>query len=230
MPAKQIQKYIDRYHLLRTHQDTGFSKNQATFTRWKTQATLQRYQPLMKDRGTGGVINYLMRDVFPGIDLSELSNAEPLINIIGRLLPNMDMLKSAVAFNTLTGEINQTVTETLFEKMGVVCIDEATYAAACHQANLFPVMEEQLNLFESFSSHLNAALANKHIGRGVKLARIPAKIAGFQNTHALIADGIQVASGVNNPQQVIATIIQHERATLNRLAANEQPFFISVAS
>lgn len=230
MSIKHIQKNIDRYHRLRKHQDATFSKNHTALTRWKTHVTLQRYQALMVDRRNGSVINYLLKDVFSGIDLSELSNAESLLKVIGKLLPNIDMLKSAIAFNTLTGEINQSITETLFETMAVTTIDEKAYATACHQAQLLPAMEEQLNLFAEFSTHLNATLANKHIGRAIKLAKIPAKLAGFKNTHALIADGIQVASSVKDPQQVIATVIQHERIMLNRLAANEQPFFIPIAS
>ena len=223
MNYSQIRQSITRYQALRRHRDADFDRRQQHLEQWKRHRMQICYQPLLQDPHHEAMLSYYFNRIFSGLDLSELQDAEATINIIEQFFSGTDMLQAALEFNALTGEINQALTQTLFEEMQYRVIDEEGFLLACEAIELWPQMEAQLIQFERFAEGLNFTLANKKVITAIKLAKFPAKIAGFGQLYQLVADGLAVVKNIADPEHIAAQLIAHERLLLNRQRQQLRP-------
>ena len=221
---------IEQYQQLRFNKDKKFRKKLEALQKWKTKRALSCYDALMEDKAQRNLLKYYFKDVFAGVDMSELKNAKRVLSIVDKFFTGTEMLTLGMQFNTATWTINERLSEVLFEEMERD-EDEITteaYVAACHRADIFSSLETQLDLFEAFVADLNETVNDSIIVASVKMATIPAKLAGFKTMHGLMADGIACARGVDDARALALQIITHERQVVDNIRENRDPVFFDI--
>ena len=226
--TKSIKANIKRYHKLRMHKDKKFRRELRMLEEWKTNHVLDSYSSLMDDSAQADLLDYYFRDIFTGIDLSELKRTDRVQKVIDKFFSGTEMLTLALEFNAIIYETNEQLTEMLFEEMGVEALDVDAYVEACHRAEVIPALQEQLILFDAFVSDLNDTVEDSLVVASVKMAKIPARLAGFRRMHKLIAEGLRHARRLDDAQALAERIISHERAVVENIRTRGEPVFFDL--
>lgn len=228
MNPPNIANSIHRYLSLRKHQDKNFKRHTDAIENWRMQYMAHCYTPLMSDPSYNFLLQYYFEKIYSGIDLSELGEAKMALKFINRVFTGTDMLHAALEFNAITGEINQALAEYIFEEENTEALTEELYSEACHKLQIVAKLDQQINCFEDFAKDLNSTLSNKVIYTSIKIARLPAKLAGCSNLYRLVSDGFETLRKIDNPEKIAETFISHERITISRLAKKTQPIYIPI--
>lgn len=230
MTSDSIRDNLQRYHSLRKHDDQAFAQQVSRIEHWKTTQLQQCYATFLDDPRYSGLLNYYFNEVFTGIDLSEFRDADMAISIIDKFFTGTQMLQAALQFNALTGEINQSLAQYLFEDLGLTRFSDEDYLEACHRQGVVSLMDQQLEQFEIFADDLNTTINNRGIRTAIRMARIPAKLGGFSKMYQLVAGGLEILKGVDNPEAVASLLISHERKLLSRLKEKQLPLFPAIGA
>lgn len=228
MNQQNIADNIHRYLSLRKHQDTHFKRHTDAVEKWRMQSMAHCYEPLMSDSSYNLLLHYYFDEVFSGIDLSELDEAKVALKFINKVFTGTEMLHSALEFNAITGEINQALAEYIFEENQTQNLTEEIYTEACHTLNIVKDLEFQIKCFENFAQDINETISNKIIYTSIKMARLPARLAGCKNLYRLVSDGFETLRKIDNPEIIAETFISHERNTISRLASKSFPVYLPI--
>ena len=228
MNPQNIADSIHRYISLRKHQDINFKRHTDAIEKWRMQYMAHCYKPLMSDPSYNLLLQYYFEKIYSGIDLSELSEAKLALKFINRVFTGTDMLHAALEFNAITGEINQALAEYIFEEKNTEILTEELYSDACHKLQIVEKLDQQISCFEDFAKDINSTLSNKVIYTSIKIARLPAKLAGCSNLYRLVSDGFETLRKIDNPEKVAETFISHERSTISRLSSKIYPVYIPI--
>ena len=228
MNPQNIANSIHRYLSLRKHQDKRFEPHITAIEKWRMQHMAHCYEPLMSNPSYNLLLQYYFNEVFSGIDLSELCEAKVALKFINKVFTGTDMLHSALEFNAITGEINQALAEYIFEELNTQNLTEEIYTEACHKLNIIKDLEFQIQCFENFAQDINETISNKIIYTSIKMARLPARLAGCKNLYRLVSDGFDTLRKIDNPEIIAETFISHERYTISRLASKTLPSYLPI--
>lgn len=228
MSPQNIAHSIHRYLSLRKHKDTHFKRHTDAIEKWRMQHMAHCYEPLMSDPSYSLLLHYYFNEVFSGIDLSELGEAKMAMKFINKVFTGTEMLHSALEFNAITGEINQALAEYIFEEKDAEILTEELYSEACHKLQIIDKLDQQITCFEDFAKDINSTLSNKVVYTSIKIARLPAKLAGCSNLYRLVSDGFETLRKIDNPRKIAETFINHERYTISRLASKTLPIYLPI--
>jgi len=228
MNPNDITDSIHRYLSLRKHKDTHFKRHTDAIEKWRMQHMAHCYEPLMSDPSYSLLLHYYFNEVFSGIDLSELGEAKMAMKFINKVFTGTEMLHSALEFNAITGEINQALAEYIFEENHTQNLTEEIYTEACHKLNIIKDLELQIKCFENFAQDINETISNRIIYTSIKMARLPARLAGCKNLYRLVSDGFETLRKIDNPEIIAETFISHERYTISRLASKTLPIYLPI--
>jgi hypothetical protein len=226
MQTDIIKSNIDRCLTLRRHRDKAFAKQVREVEHWKLQSLEACYASMMQAPAERDLLHYYFSDLFSGIDLTALKNSDKAAGLINKFFTGTDMLTSGLSFNALSQEMTEKITEALFETNQADVVDEESYVAACHTADVIPDLYQQLDIFADFAENLNDTISNRAVLAGVKIAKIPAKLGGFKNLHSLVADGIKYLSKVNDPEEIVRAFLAHEKSVVANIEAKRSPAFL----
>ena len=226
MNPQEISNNIQRYLALRKHHDPIFNKVISNLEQWKMEQMAYCYSPLMDTPSHEKLLNYYFEEIFCGIDLSELREAKSTVKFIEKFFTGTDMLLAALEFNALTGEINQSLTEHIFEEKKHKEVNIENYTEACQQGSVIKNLELQISLFETFAEDRNTTVSNRFVQTSIKVARLPAKLSGCGKLYKLVEDGFSILKEVDDPEHIASTLINHERLIISRLASNTQPAYV----
>jgi hypothetical protein len=225
--SEQIVRDIRRVQVLRKNSDDAvYLERLKHLQQWQTQRMEHSYHELMADPYYRSLLDFFLHDIFRGIDLSEVEDKlDRVSQVVSKLFTGTDMLFAVLEFNAVTGELDQILTETLFECMKVDTITPENYAQACREANVFNTMLRQKQLVKLFADDLNKTVRSKLIYAAIKLAKLPAQKAGFGDLYQMIEKGFTVLSELENPEVLIGKIIEHEKQIVESIHnESENPF------
>ena len=200
------------------------------FQDWKRQHALNSYSSQLSDNKAGPLVDFYVNQVLTGMHFPELRKSRHPAKLIEKFFTGTDMLRVGLEFNALTFEIDEALTDQLFEVMKVDAIDESNYVEACQAADLFAQMERQHELFEAFAVFLDEAITDRVVSAGLKVAKMPAKLAGYQRIYRMLSDGLKIAKAAGDPEAVLANIIEHERAVMANIRHRSAIIFFSADS
>jgi hypothetical protein len=229
--SEQIVRDIRRVQVLRKGSgDAVYLERLKSLQQWQTQRMEHSYSELMANAHYRPLLEFFLHDIFRGIDFSAIGGRlDKVSTIVSKLFTGTDMLFAVLEFNAVTGELDQLMTETLFEQMKVERITAENYVQACHQAQVFDVMHRQKTLVKLFSDDLNKTVRSKLVYAAIKLAKLPAEKAGFGNLYQMIERGFSALSVIENPEALIDQIIRHEMQVVENMRAKDKDPFRSMA-
>ena len=225
METEIIKDCIHRSLALRRYRDRGFACRVRQVEQWKLESLRRCYAPLMEKKADRALFEYYFSDLFCGIDLTELKNADKAVGLIQKFFTGTGMVVSGLQFNALAQETNEKIATVVFEENGLDELNEEIYVTACHSANVIPDLCAQLDSFAEFAADLNSTVENRAVLAGVKLAKIPAKIGGFKNIYNFVADGVNHLKKVEDPEALVALFLAHERQTVLNIQNNSSSIF-----
>jgi hypothetical protein len=221
---------VKRYQVLRLHRDATFANNFNELRKWKRDVQLKSIETQPGNSPKADFLQFYISEVFPGVDLHELTKKTQTGKLIEKFFTGTEMLTVLLEFNALTFEINERLTEQLFGVMGLKQIDANTYVEACHQADVLNDMEHRLDLLEDFAVFLDEAIRDPVVIAGLKITKIPARVAGFRRIHKLIASGFKLARKSGDPRGILEDVIQHERQVIANVRNRIDPEFFLAES
>ena len=223
-PLGKLVSYIKRYHALRRFRyDPTYFKQLKRLQDWQKARMERAYlqQNHVEPRGSlerRRLILFFVHEIYVGLDLSAVSGrVEQSVGILLKLFHGTDMVCAALEFNALTGELDQRLTEILFETQGLTEFDEVQYAQACREGRLFDDLIRQKQLIRLFADGLNQTVHNRLITQAVKWAALPAKKVGFGSLQQLVQTGFEVLRSLPDAETVIDQLVEQELCYVERL-------------
>lgn len=217
---RQLVGFIKRYNALRRFRYEPVHQQQLeALHQWQQAQMRERHRDLMSRAQLKHLLDFFLSEIYLGLDLSEIrEHSDEAVLTILKLFHGTDMLNAALEFNALTGEIDQRLTEALFDDCAPATpITETAYAQACAEQNLFGAMTRQKMLVNAFADGLNSTLRNRLILQAIKWAGVPARAIGFGNLHRIVLQGFAVLQPLRDVEDVIAMLVQRELDYVNHL-------------
>lgn len=221
-----IEESILRYQRLRKHQDKEFARRVLLLKQWQHQRMQITYATLLKDRSTADLVSYFLEDIYKGIDLSDIARSlSKSLGIAGKLFTDLSLIRLALAFNTLNGEIDQRVTEILSPQC-LTQLTEEEYVKACEEAAVIEDHLTSIALIGEFAVGLDATVHNPVVYGAFKVAKLPAKLAGLGNLYGLLDKGFSAIRAMPEAEATIQRIVSHETWVHQRMKDHVSPCFL----
>lgn len=228
--ADQMRYDLGRYRAWRCHESPERMEQFVAVQKWQAERLKRTHADLLADPRYQGITEFFLTDIYGGLDLSELAReVERALPIATRLLPESVMRTSAIALelNALTGELDEEVAETLFEKLGHKEVNEATLCEAYRMTSTPEIRQHQLKLLGELGLGLDRYVRSRVIYATFKIAGRPAKMAGLTGLYDFLGRGFEVMRPMGSAQDFISLFVNRELAIVDNLFAGKpDPFNI----
>jgi predicted aspartyl protease len=220
---------VQRYLKLRCFSgDVTYNQNLKKLQVWQQSRLAETYWVMHNNKEEAAVLDFFLIDIYNGVNLEKVG--KKLTNtakVVDTIFSDLSLVDTGIEYNTLTGEIDQQLTIQLFETMGVAEISTQSYIQALQQLNTFELRHQQVDLLVKFSNMLHEVLESPTISRTLKLSKYPAKLGGLGEFYDLVMRGFDAISGLDNSEETIASIMEHERQIyINIEQSVAEPFTI----
>lgn len=209
---------IEHYLSLRRFQEPDFARQLRQLQTWQHNRMSETYSDLQSSPENKELLHFFLDEIYRGIELKQLaSKLEKTAKLLDKLFTDLQLIHLAIEFNAITGELDEILTSTLFEKMGVRDIDHKSYKEACQRAGLLERQLQQLDLIGRFAEETEDVVHNAIIYSAFKLARIPAKLGGLGSLHTMIDRGFNAIRQVDDYHSIIDQVLRNERDFYNSI-------------
>ncbi len=218
--ADQLRAEIASFRNWRIHSDPEFNQFFVKLQVWQVERLKKTHAGLLKDPHYQAATEFFLSDMYGGLDLTELANeVERALPIASRLLPDSVLRTSGVALelNSLTGELDQRMTEILFEEMNVEEITPESYCEAYRRTSHQEARYRQLELISALGLGLDRYVRSRVIYATFKLAFRPAHLAGFGGLYDFLEKGFAVMKPMGSAAEFINGFAQVERGISDRI-------------
>lgn len=218
-----IKRDIERYRSLRRHHNprSQFNTHLSKLQNYQQMRMRQTYDGLFGDPHHRRLIDFFLREMYSGLDMSHLgSNVDKAINLALKLVSNPSLIAASLEFNALTAELDELLTAVLFESMGVEDVNHDNYNEANRLANTIEVRRRQIELIRLLSRDLDRNSKSKVVYSAFKLAKTPAKLGGLADLYNVLASGFDSIRYVKSPESLISTIMDQEAKILEAMFAD----------
>ncbi len=225
----QIAEEVRLYLALRRFQDDRKHLDQlARLKAWQQERMRGTYADMLADERTHELVEYFLQDIYGGLDLSEASaSLQRSLRVANRLVTNLDLVRLPLTFNRINAEIDQGLTEIIFERHGHREVTEANYVQACCDLDRADDQFRTLNLIIEFIDGLGTAVHSWKVYRGFKLAKTPARLARLGQIYDVMDRGFETLRNVPNAQDLIHEIVAHEKKILEGIQEGRTSPFVS---
>ncbi len=223
--ADQLRAELNEFRTWRCHHDEAFSNHFVKLQLWQVNRLKNTHAHLLKDERYRAATEFFLSDMYGGLDLTELANeVERALPIASRLLPDSVLRTSGIALelNSLTGELDQRMTEILFEDMKIEEVTAETYCEAYRRTSHQEARIRQLDLFAALGLGLDRYVRSRVIYATFKLAFRPAHLAGFGGLYDFLEKGFAVMKPMGSAVEFINSFAQVER-TISAKIMNGDP-------
>lgn len=211
---ESLETNLRRFYSLRRHknQHAPFNQQLEKLQQFQVNRMRQTCLPLCDCHREEALLEYILKEMYNGLDLGTMGrNADKLIRFGSKFISDKELMMLSMELNALSGEIDETMTAVLFEKMMVSHISEEVYVAAHHMTEIKPLRERQIELVEALSRGLDENSKSKVVYSTFKIAKTPAKLAGFGKFYSTLWDGFSVIKALESPETVISKFMSAER-------------------
>ena len=214
---QDLEHHLRRFYALRRHRNpkSEFNQQLEKLQQFQVNRMRQTCLPLCGHVSEENLLEYILREMYNGLDLGTMGrNADKVVRFATKFVSDKELMMSSMELNAVSGEIDEKLTEILFEKMAVSHISEELYAAATVMADIQTMRERQISLVEKLSAGLDINSKSKVVYSAFKIAKTPAKLAGFGKYYDTLWNGFSVIRALESPEKVISKFMSAERAYL----------------
>ena len=170
-----------------------------------------------------------MEDAYCNIEQkSLLKDLERVLPKLQRVLPKplLETVAILLALNCVTQELDEALTQCIFERMDMTCIDESVYVQAFQLTGAYQTRQEQLNYIRQLGGTIDSYLMNPWFFMAFKLVKMPGKLTGLSELIRLLDKGFAAAEGLEvAASDVINDIVLQEDAINRRITSGQvNPF------
>lgn len=230
--ADLLRYEIHQFRSWRCHTDAEFDGHFKQIQKWQADRLTERHSHLLEDSRYKAVTNFFLSDMYGGLDLTELANeVERALPLAAKLLPDSVLRTSGVALelNSLTGTLDQRVTEILFDEMRVDEITTENYCEAYRMAAPKEERHRQMDLITELGMGLDKYVRSRVIYATFKLANKPAHMAGLGGLYDFLGRGFEVMRPMGSAHEFISAFANVERQVIENIwAGNPTPFDVII--
>lgn len=173
---------------------------------------------------------FFLDDLYGTGDLTQRdADLERVVPAMERLLPAsaLKTVAEAIALDALSEKLDAAMARSLGEQFS-----EEDYIAAYRKSGSRHDRERQIEHVASVGKALCELVRIPLIGSTLTMMRGPARLAGLEELQSFLERGFKAFKAMKNPNLFVSTIVQRERAIMDRLYTGvEEPFtLIEIAS
>lgn len=223
-------RYLDRMAELHhdTVQEGTLAPDIARLRRWQSERLSRTHADLKQDKRYAPAIEFFLDELYGPKDFSrrdaDISRVYPMMV---RVLPDeaLTALSRALELNVLSHELDARLVQELRVLNAEQEITEESYAEAYRRCDNYGERRHQIELIYRLGKDLDRIVRHRFIGTTLKLARRPARVAGFGELQEFLEQGYSAFRHMKDAQPFIETIASRELTLLDRIYAGEpRPF------
>jgi len=203
--------------------------NLALLRAWQAERLTITYADLLADKQYAPLCNFFLSDIYAPRDFSQRNqDAENLYAWLSRLFPPsmLELLSDTLTLNHLTDRLDRDLVNVLVESLGMTDIISAEmYAAGYRICDNYMERVKQIQMLVKILAEVSEGAHLPIVGLTLRLARIPAKRAGWSALYDFLARGYAACRSMQEPQFFLQTIKARETRILDRIYASDpNPF------
>ncbi|MGE5621590.1 MAG: FFLEELY motif protein [Bacillota bacterium] len=178
---------------------------------------------LLRDPESHAAARFFLDDLYGTEDLTQRdADLERVVPAMERLLPvsALKTVAEAIALDALSEKLDAAMARRLGQNFS-----EEDYIAAYRKSSTRAERERQIVHVESVGMALCELVRVPLVGSTLSMMRGPARLAGLAELQSFLERGFKAFKAMKKPHLFVATIVQRERAILDRLYAGvDNPF------
>ena len=191
---------------------------------WQSRRLAHTHADLMADSRFRPAMDFFLEELYGPKDFSQRdADVARVYPIMAKVLPEraLEGLAKAMELNVLSHELDERMIEEL-EKLGAADeISEEAYANAYRRCDNYDQRVRQIDLIEELAMDLEHLVHMRFVNAALKLARKPAKAAGFVDLQDFLEKGFAAFRHMKEGTEFVDTIVSRERELLDRIYAGE---------
>lgn len=199
---------------------------------WQSARLARTHADLLADPRYGPACEFFLTDVYAPRDFSQRDHDitrvyESMHSVMPRALSRV--LEMTIALNELTKELDETLLDVLVDELGVKDeITEEQYAEGYRRSDTYDLRVRQIELILELGREIDRLVHKPAVGLALRLAGIPARLAGWHEMQDFIERGFAAFKHMKNAEPFLETITGRERRILDRIYEGvEDPFDVS---
>ncbi|KIF82293.1 hypothetical protein TSA66_18150 [Noviherbaspirillum autotrophicum] len=184
---------------------------------FQSQRMARTHADLLNNAESRKAAEFFLNDLYGTEDLAKRdADLERVVPAMERVLPGtaLKTVAEAIALDALSEKLDAAMAQRLGQSFS-----EEEYVAAYREAGTRTERERQIAHVESVGNALCELVRIPLIGSTLAMMRGPAKLAGLAELQSFLERGFKAFKAMKNPDLFVATIVQRERAIMDRLYA-----------
>jgi hypothetical protein len=229
--AELLRRQIERNRAYREAHagDHPLGRPLQVLRRWQAQRLSRTYADLLASERYRPAAEFFLSDLYGEGDFTwRDENVERMYPSMVKMLPDaaLHTIGLAVELHVLSAELDRGLCEVLVGELGVEeRITESQYAEAFRRCGNLRERQRQVRLIRLVGRDLDTVVAKPLIYQMLKLARKPARVAGFGELHDFLERGFNAFRHMGGAGEFLDTIVSRETRILDRIFEGlPQPF------
>ncbi|HEX5515163.1 MAG TPA: hypothetical protein VFY81_12255 [Gammaproteobacteria bacterium] len=200
----------------------------AHLRRWQSERLAWTHADMMNNPRYRGAMEFFREELYGPKDFSQRdADIARVYPLMVQVLPDqaLEALSRALELNVLSHELDARLVQELKALDANEHITETAYCEAYRRCDNYSARRHQIELINQLAHELDRVVHQRFIGSALKLARRPAKLAGFGALQTFLERGYAAFRRIKGADQFIETIVNRELELLDRIYAGEtRPF------
>jgi len=206
--------------------DGAVSVEHSLLAEWQCARLAETYADFHRERRYRAALDFFLTDIYGPADFSQRDNdIERVYPIMVKMLSvtAIDSLAQAMELHALSMQLDRELIEVLTGEMGLDpaagtgALTPDMYAAAYRYCDNYDARITQIGLAIEAASLLEHAVRKKMIYLTVKVARAPAKAAGFGELQSFLERGLSAFKKMKGSHRFLDALEQRERHVLDSI-------------
>ncbi|MBN1148473.1 MAG: hypothetical protein JXA78_14530 [Anaerolineales bacterium] len=196
---------------------------------WQTQRLERTHADLLASVRFGPACRFFLDEIYSARDFSRRDQEiEYLYSVMSRFLPDflLGLVRKAIQLNDLSHALDQALLKVLVNDLGVTdTITPQLYAQAYRICDNYSERVKQIELLVEIGQQVDLATRLPLISTTLRLARRPARLAGWGELHNFLEGGYNSFKHMRRTDKFLEIIRQREMSILERIFAGDaDPF------
>lgn len=210
----------------------GLGPGQKVLAEWQCQRLAATYADLSRQKRYTKAVDFFLTDLYGPIDFSQrdddINRVYPLmVNVLSA--EAIDSLAQGLELNSLSMSLDARLLNVLVDQMSFDAVDEPgaldyhMYAEAYRACNNYDERVRQIELIVELGENLEEVTRKRMILAAVKVARKPARLAGFGELQSFIERGLAAFKAMGSANEFLSTIHSREMRLLDAIYDDKPP-------
>lgn len=204
---------------------TGLDPSLALLRTWQSQRLAQTYADLLADPQYRPAGLFFLSDIYAPRDFSQRDHdAERIHAFLARVVPApmLQLLTEVITLNALTNELDRRLADVLADQLGVTdTLALEQYAEGYRRCANFAERNRQIDLLLTVVSQVSEGARVPGVGLALKMARGPARRAGWVELFSFLERGYGAFRQIRNLPAFVNAIERRERSLLSKIFAGD---------